>query len=216
MKTSLAFEPLNTSVSVPLPPSMTSLPSPGFQISVSFSSPPSRRSLVLPLVMVSLPGPPCSVATSVKVPLARPIRMTSLPPMASTEIVVNVARRNEPTTAAPSSTSIRVASPATTRTVIWLSSPSPLMVSVVATTFAVTAASARVAGKATAAARNSMPEEVRAMRISSLLLIGIGERFGPTGLTLRNPRPYIWHINWHNSNGVTPAMEGQCPRSPAD
>ena len=57
-KISLAFEPLNTSVSVPLPPSMTSLPSPGFQISVSLSSPPSSMSLVLPLVMVSLPAPP--------------------------------------------------------------------------------------------------------------------------------------------------------------
>ncbi len=78
--------------------------------------------------------------------------------MPSTAIDVNVASAKLPTTVVPSSTSMRVGSPAAKRSAIWLSSPSPLTTSTFATTFAVTAASATVAGTATAAATNKVPE----------------------------------------------------------
>ncbi len=78
---SLALEPLNTSVSVPAPPSTISLPSPGFQTKVSLPSPRSAKSLPWPPITISLPVPPIRVSAPwlpVMVSLPAPPSMTSL------------------------------------------------------------------------------------------------------------------------------------------
>ena len=68
------LEPLNCSVSVPLPPSTTSLPSPGSQPNTSSPAPrfavslptlPSTKSLPLPPSRMSLPSPPSRVSLPV-------------------------------------------------------------------------------------------------------------------------------------------------------
>ena len=66
--------PLKTSVSVPAPPSTTSLPSPGFQMNVSLPLPSNASSLPRPPVTVSLPEPPISRS------LPSPPSRMSLPP----------------------------------------------------------------------------------------------------------------------------------------
>ena len=58
MKCSGTAPPLSTAMSVPAPPSITSEPSPGFQVMVSSLSPPFMVSLPLPGVSVSLPASP--------------------------------------------------------------------------------------------------------------------------------------------------------------
>ena len=68
------LEPLKTSVSVPAPPSTTSLPSPGFQMNVSLPLPSNATSLPRPPVTVSLPEPPISKS------LPSPPSRMSLPP----------------------------------------------------------------------------------------------------------------------------------------
>ena len=55
---SLAFEPLNSIVSVPAWPSTVSLPSPGFHTNVSSPAPSKATSLPRPPSMKSLPSPP--------------------------------------------------------------------------------------------------------------------------------------------------------------
>ena len=99
---SATLAPLNTSVSVPAPPSTMSLPSPGFHTKVSLPSPRSAKSLPWPPSTMSLPAPPISVSAPwlpVMVSLPAPpsidepddagrrgvaASMTSLPPPALT------------------------------------------------------------------------------------------------------------------------------------
>ena len=59
---SLTLAPLNSSVSVPSPPSTVSLPSPGFQMKVSSPAPSWAVSLPRPPMTTSLPSPPSSVS----------------------------------------------------------------------------------------------------------------------------------------------------------
>ena len=62
---SFTLAPLNSSVSLPEPPSTMSLPSPGFQMKVSSPLPSRAMSLPRPPVMMSLPAPPISDVVAV-------------------------------------------------------------------------------------------------------------------------------------------------------
>ena len=86
MKTSAPLPPLTSTVSMPSPPSLRSLPSPGFQIMRSSPASPNTWSLPVPPVSVSLPSPPNSrslppLPSSVSLPAWPNSRSSPEPPV---------------------------------------------------------------------------------------------------------------------------------------
>ena len=151
-KRSLTFEPKKVSVSLPLRPSTSSLPSPGFQMKRSSPPPRSARSSPPLPSTTSLPGPPLSFsppAPPVSVSLPRSpsmrvgvvfvnlspdssMRTVSLPPPACTRIRWKVLRRTLKS-ADPSlltSTSSLFGVLLRTRSASWSLARLPLMISV--------------------------------------------------------------------------------------
>src|SRR5581483_3749340 len=161
-------------------PSTTSLPSPGSHWKVSFPGPsvavsaptlPSTKSSPGPPLIVSAPEPPSSLSSpgppfrSIGSVRPFPILTSSSPAPAATEMPVNVLRLKVKSTVPSSPTSTTSIDGPLGETASLSLAPSPVILSVPAWTFAVTAAFAWLAPKTSATA----PDATRALTTRAVM-----------------------------------------------